>query len=65
MIQIKIPPPLAGGDKGEGDLIDCNSILFTLSPALSLQGEGVYDLHPCTEALVIDHCNLIYFRLVQ
>jgi hypothetical protein len=33
-------PPLAGGDQGEGDLIGCMSILFTLTPALSRQGRG-------------------------
>jgi hypothetical protein len=33
-------PPLAGGDKGEGDIIDWKLILFTLTPTLSRQGRG-------------------------
>ncbi len=45
-----IAPPLAacdelsrvGGDQGEGDMNGCNSILFTLTLALSRQGRGNY-----------------------
>jgi hypothetical protein len=39
-INSQVSPPLAGGDQGEGNLIGCNSILFTLTPALSRQGRG-------------------------
>ena len=38
-------PPLAGGDKGEGDIIDWKLLLFTLTPTLSRSRDklGIYD----------------------
>ena len=71
LVKSKISPPLAGGDKGEGDNEPAEiPLLFTLTPALSRRGRGsVFDFlrvhQECSFVLLQIDANMACIQGIQ